>query len=150
MSRSRGGKCAGVGPQRYTSLALVDVAGLSSTILGARAAAAILGTDAVPWVLLVGGALVAGVGVVVHRRPHTLPTLGGTARPIAILGACALLGAAVLSFYPTSLFTPERLWLCVLVALLVAAARVLRLDVSSSRVRRRAIDASSWRRSSSS
>ena len=109
-------------------------------ILLTRAAAAILGTDALPWVLLTGTAVVAGVDVVVHRRPHLLPTVDGTARPIAILGACALLGAAVLSFYPRSLFTPERLWLCAVVALLVAAVRGLRLSMSSSRVRRRVID----------
>ena len=130
------------GRERYTSLALLDVAGLSAAVLVARAAAAVAGTDAVPWVLLVGTAAVVGLDVVAYRRPLLLPGAPqGTARTIAILGVCALLACAVASFYPRSLFTPERLWLCVLVVSVVAAVRALRIPAPTRRVWRRAIDA---------
>ena len=135
-------QCGRVGPRRVTSLALLDVAGLSAAILAARAAAATQGTDIVPWVLLVGVRPSSQASTSSPTdAPHLLPTAAGIARPIAFVGACAFLGAAVLSFYPRSLFAPERLWLCALVAMLVAAARGLRLSVSISRFWRRAIDA---------
>ncbi len=58
---------------------------------------------------------------------------------MAILAVCALLAAAVASFYPRSLFTPERLWFCVVLCV-VAAVRVMDFAVRAAR-RRRAIDA---------
>ena len=122
------------GRERYTSLALLDVAGLSAAVLVARAAAAVAGPDAVPWVLLVGTAAVVGLDVVAYRRPLLLPGAPqGTARTIVILGVCALLACAVASFYPRSLFTPERLWLCVLVVSVVAAVRALRIPAPTRR-----------------
>ncbi len=128
--------------ERYTSLALLDVAGLSATVLVARAAAAVTGTDAVPWVGLAGSAAVVGLGVVAYRRPLLLPCAPqGTARTVAILGVSALLAFAVASFYPRSLFTPERLWLCVLVVSAVAAIRAFRIAAPGRRAWRRAIDA---------
>ena len=130
------------GHERYTSLALLDVAGLAGAVLVARGAAAVAGTDAVPWVLLVGTAAVVGLNVVAHRRPLLLPGAPqGTARTIAIPGVCALLASAVASFYPRSLVTPERLWLCVLAVSVVAAIRVLGIPSPRRRAWRRAVDA---------
>ena len=131
-----------VGHERYTSLALLDVAGLSAGVLAARAAAAVVGTDVVPEVLLVCAAAVVGFHIVVHRRPRLLPSPpDGSARTVAVLVACALLAGAVASFYPRSLFTPERLWLCVLVASVVAAIRALGIPAPSWRVWRWVVDA---------
>ena len=133
-------QCDRIGPRRFTSLAILDVAGLSATMLAARAAAGLVGADVAPPVLLAGAAFLGGVGVVAHRRPSVVPTLAGRERTAAIAGACVVLGAAALSFFPEPLFRAERLWLCALVALLVAGVRSLRLPISPSRLARHTID----------
>ena len=131
-----------IGPERSLGLALLDLTGLSLAILAARAAAMTYGTDAVPGVLLVGALLLAGASVAVHRRPPTLPRRSeDKAWTVAILGACTLLGLAALSFVPGSLFDPARVWLCILVAILVAGARRVRLSIPRSRAARYAVDA---------
>ena len=144
VSRSRGSSFSGSAHGRAHSLAMLDVAGPVRCDPRARVPPSRRRYDVVPWVLLTGAAVVAGLDA---RRPPTARIC--SRRPLAvrvaitavIVGACAFLGAAVSSFYPRSLFTPERLWLCALVALLVAAARGLRLIRIELARRRRAIDA---------
>lgn len=131
-----------LGPERSLGLALLDVAGLAVAILAARAAATAYGTDAVPGVLLVGSLVLTGVSVAVHRRPTTLPRRSeDRAWTVAILGACTLLGLAALSFVPGSLLDPARVWLCILVAILVAAARRIRPSIPGPRAVRSVVDA---------
>ena len=126
-------------PSRYTTLAMLDVAALSAALLAARTAAWLLGNAVVPPVLLAGAA-VASSGVIAYRQPSVLPTLERGARTAALAGVGLLLGGAVLSFFPETLFRPERLWLCALVTLLVAAVRSLRVSLSLSSIARRGID----------
>ena len=130
------------GHERATSLALLDVVGLSTAALAARVAAGLAGTALVPWVLLAAAVAVVGLEAAVYRRPGLLPASPqGNTRTLAILGACALLAGAVASFYPRSSFTPERLWLCVLAVSVVAAVRFLRIPAPSRRAWRWTVDA---------
>jgi hypothetical protein len=127
------------GHERSMSLALLGVVALSAVTLAARA---ISGTSLLPWWLLGGAAAILGLEVAAYRRPHLLPAspLGST-RTLAILGACAFLTGAVASFYPPSSFSPERLWLSVFAASVVAAARYLRIPAPSWRMWPRSVDA---------
>ena len=127
-------------PSRFTSLAMLDIAALSAALLAARAADWLLGSAVVPPVLLAGAALAGSISVIAYRRPSVLPTWDRGARTAVVAGVGVLLGGAVLSFFPQTLFRPERLWLCALVTLLVIAVRSLRISVSPSRIVRRAID----------
>ena len=131
-----------VGPRKGATLAMLCVAVLSAVILSARAAVAIGGTSLVPWVLLTGAVVIVGLQLVVCHRADLLPgPLQGAPRTTAVIAVCGLLGAAAASFYPRSLFTPERLWLCLVLALMIAAGHGLRRSESRSRAGRVAIDA---------
>jgi hypothetical protein len=130
-----------IGAERAASLALLNLAGLSIAIATARIAASMHGTDVVPWFLLAGAIVLAVVGLAAHQWPHALPRRqDGTAWTFAIVGTCALLGVAVVSFLPGSLLDPARAWLLLLLVLLVAAGRRL-LSESGSRGQRHAVDA---------